>query len=260
MLEQNAIKPLYQQLMDVIIENIKNGTYKAGDKLPTETELEAIYNVSRITVRRAVKELCDKNILVKKQGKGTFVLDSSLRIRLNEIGGFHEAVEERNQTAFSELLSLEKKKASDEFSEYLNIPDTSDIIEVKRVMGHDDTVIFIDTCYLPCDRYPDIQKYLTGNFSVYKILKTIYHIKMVNSEKVIKVRKAKKDEAAYLHCEEGDPVFDIFKIVYDENDTPVHVSISILNGTNTSYMISSNNKEQLKIKNPINKKTHILTQ
>ena len=248
MLEQNAIKPLYQQLMDVIIENIKNGTYKAGDKLPTETELEAIYNVSRITVRRAVKELCDKNILVKKQGKGTFVLDSSLRIRLNEIGGFHEAVEERNQTAFSELLSLEKKKASDEFSEYLNIPDTSDIIEVKRVMGHDDTVIFIDTCYLPCDRYPDIQKYLTGNFSVYKILKTIYHIKMVNSEKVIKVRKAKKDEAAYLHCEEGDPVFDIFKIVYDENDTPVHVSISILNGTNTSYMISSNSKEQLKIK------------
>lgn len=260
MLEQNAIKPLYQQLMDVIIENIKNGTYKAGDKLPTETELEAIYNVSRITVRRAVKELCDKNILVKKQGKGTFVLDSSLRISLNEIGGFHEAVEERNQTAFSELLSLEKKKASDEFSEYLNIPDTSDIIEVKRVMGHDDTVIFIDTCYLPCDRYPDIQKYLTGNFSVYKILKTIYHIKMVNSEKVIKVRKAKKDEAAYLHCEEGDPVFDIFKIVYDENDTPVHVSISILNGTNTSYMISSNSKEQLKIKNPINKKTHILTQ
>lgn len=260
MLEQNAIKPLYQQLMDVIIENIKNGTYKAGDKLPTETELEAIYNVSRITVRRAVKELCDKNILVKKQGKGTFVLDSSLRIRLNEIGGFHEAVEERNQTAFSELLSLEKKKASDEFSEYLNIPDTSDIIEVKRVMGHDDTVIFIDTCYLPCDRYPDIQKYLTGNFSVYKILKTIYHIKMVNSEKVIKVRKAKKDEAAYLHCEEGDPVFDIFKIVYDENDTPVHVSISILNGTNTSYMISSNSKEQLKLKNPINKKTHILTQ
>lgn len=260
MLEQNAIKPLYQQLMDVIIENIKNGTYKAGDKLPTETELEAIYNVSRITVRRAVKELCDKNILVKKQGKGTFVLDSSLRIRLNEISGFHEAVEERNQTAFSELLSLEKKKASDEFSEYLNIPDTSDIIEVKRVMGHDDTVIFIDTCYLPCDRYPDIQKYLTGNFSVYKILKTIYHIKMVNSEKVIKVRKAKKDEAAYLHCEEGDPVFDIFKIVYDENDTPVHVSISILNGANTSYMISSNSKEQLKIKNPINKKTHILTQ
>ena len=260
MLEQNAIKPLYQQLMDVIIENIKNGTYKAGNKLPTETELEAIYNVSRITVRRAVKELCDKNILVKKQGKGTFVLDSSLRIRLNEIGGFHEAVEERNQTAFSELLSLEKKKASDKFSEYLNIPDTSDIIEIKRVMGHDDTVIFIDTCYLPCDRYPDIQKYLTGNFSVYKILKTIYHIKMVNSEKVIKVRKAKKDEAAYLHCEEGDPVFDIFKIVYDENDTPVHVSISILNGANTSYMISSNNKEQLKIKNPINKKTHILTQ
>ena len=55
MLEQNTIKPLYQQLIDAITENIKNGTYKAGDKLPTETELEDAYNVSRITVRRAVK-------------------------------------------------------------------------------------------------------------------------------------------------------------------------------------------------------------
>ena len=64
MLEQHTIKPLYQQLMDAITENIKNGTYKAGDKLPTETELEDAYNVSRITVRRAVKEICDKNILL----------------------------------------------------------------------------------------------------------------------------------------------------------------------------------------------------
>ena len=83
---------------------------------------------------------------------------------------------------------------------------------------------------------------------------------MVNSEKVIKVRKPKKYEATYLQCEEADHLLDIFKIVYDENDVPVHVSISILNGATTSYIISSNNKEQLKIKNPINKKTHILTQ
>lgn len=260
MLEQNAIKPLYEQLMDAIVNNIKNGTYKSGDKLPTETELESTYNVSRITVRRAVKELCDKNILVKRQGKGTFVLDSSLCIKLNEIGGFHEAMNERKQNTFSELLSLTTCKPSEEFSEYLDISETSDMIEIRRVMGYDSTVIFLDTCYLPASHYPGIEQYLTGDFSIYQILKNIYHVKMVNSEKVIKVRKAKKEEASYLHCTQGDPVFDIFKIVYDENDVPVHVSISILNGANTSYIISSNNKEHLKIKNPINKKTHILAQ
>lgn len=260
MLEQNTIKPLYEQLIDAIIANIKNGTYKAGDKLPTETELESIYNVSRITVRRAVKELCDKKILMKKQGKGTFVLESSLCIKLNEIGGFHEAMEKRNQTTFSQLLSLETEKPSEEFAGYLNLSDTSDVLKIKRVMGYDNTVIFIDTCYLPVSRYPDIKQHLTGNFSVYQILRNIYHVKMINSEKVIKVRKAKKEEASYLHCSPGDPVFDIFKIVYDENDIPVHVSISILNGANTSYIISSNNTEHLKIKNPINKKTHILAQ
>ena len=83
---------------------------------------------------------------------------------------------------------------------------------------------------------------------------------MVNSEKVIKVRKASKEEAGYLHCQEGDPVFDIFKIVYDENHTPIHFSISILNGANTSYVISTDNKEHLKIKNPANKAVHIISQ
>lgn len=258
MLEQNTLKPLYEQLMDAIIDNIKNGTYKAGDKLPTEPELESAYNVSRITVRRAVKELCDKKILVKKQGKGTFVLSPSLCVNINEIRGFHETMNERKQNAFSELLSLNTCKPSEEFAGYLDISDTSDIIEIRRVMGYDNTVVSLDTCYLPVSRYPDIEQYLTGNFSIYQILKNVYHVKMVNSEKVIKVRKAKKEEASYLHCAQGDPLFDIFKIVYDENDIPVHVSIGILNSANTSYMISSNNKEQLKIKNPTNKKSCIL--
>ena len=51
MLEQNALKPLYEQLMDAIREDIQKQVYKPGDRLPTETELEQIYGVSRITVR-----------------------------------------------------------------------------------------------------------------------------------------------------------------------------------------------------------------
>lgn len=65
--------PLYQQLKEEIKAAIKNGTFPSGTKIPTESELSEKFNVSRITVRRAVQELCQEDYLSKKQGKGTFV-------------------------------------------------------------------------------------------------------------------------------------------------------------------------------------------
>ena len=58
MLNKNSIQPLYKQLMDIITQQIKNGTYKPGEKIPPEPELADLYHVSRITVRRTVEELC----------------------------------------------------------------------------------------------------------------------------------------------------------------------------------------------------------
>ena len=69
-LEQNSSMPLYEQLKNAIKENIQSGKYPAGFKIPNEEELCIQYSVSRITVRRSVKDLCDEGYLVKKQGKG----------------------------------------------------------------------------------------------------------------------------------------------------------------------------------------------
>ena len=65
MLNKNSIQPLYKQLMDIITQQIKNGTYKPGEKIPPEPELADLYHVSRITVRRTVEELCTQGYLIK---------------------------------------------------------------------------------------------------------------------------------------------------------------------------------------------------
>ena len=72
-LSDNSLIPLYRQVMDSLSADIENGTYPVGTRIPSETELSDIYDVSRITVRRAVTELSSEGILTKKQGKGTFV-------------------------------------------------------------------------------------------------------------------------------------------------------------------------------------------
>ena len=70
-LKEGTFIPLYQQMMEDIKRDIEEGTYQPAQKIPTEPELSKLYHVSRITVRRAVDELCIQGYLVKKQGKGT---------------------------------------------------------------------------------------------------------------------------------------------------------------------------------------------
>ena len=71
-INDSAVVPLYQQVKDDIRAAIESGKYKTNEKIPPEPELSAEYSVSRITVRRAVEELCAEGYLVKMQGRGTF--------------------------------------------------------------------------------------------------------------------------------------------------------------------------------------------
>ena len=90
-LDKNAQLPLYAQLMKEIKEQIQNGMYKPGSKIPTEIELANHYQVSRITVRRTIEELCAQGLLIKRQGKGTFV----------EAPKIYRKVEKENNLSFS---------------------------------------------------------------------------------------------------------------------------------------------------------------
>lgn len=260
MLEQNAMIPLYQQLMDAIKADISKNVYKEGDKLPAETDLEQIYQVSRITVRRAVKELCDQKILAKKQGKGTFVLSTQIQTPLNGIGGFHDVIGDQQNGGTQDILSIQEIEAGEEMAGYLQIRRGERLVVVRRVLKAESGPLMLDTCYLPGERFVGITDHFTGDFSIYRILRQFYAVKMATAEKVIKVRKANKEEQEHLLCEEGDPVFDLFKIVYDENDLPVHVSISIVKGENNSYIISTDNRNRLKIKTPGRGKPHLISQ
>ena len=89
-LDKKSQLPLYAQLMKEIKDQIRKGTYKEGDQIPTEGELSTAYQVSRITVRRTIEELCSQGFLVKRQGKGTFV----------EIPKIYRKIENDNNMSF----------------------------------------------------------------------------------------------------------------------------------------------------------------
>ena len=97
--------------MDIITSQIKNGTYKPGEKIPTEPELAELYQVSRITVRRTVEELCTQGYLIKHQGKGTFVKSPMIfrKFESQKNMSFSESCHQNDRIPESHVLSFCKK-------------------------------------------------------------------------------------------------------------------------------------------------------
>ena len=108
MLNKNSIQPLYKQLMDIIASQIKKGTYKPGEKIPTEPELAELNQVSRITVRRTVEELCTQGYLVKHQGKGTFVKSPMIfrKFETQKNMSFSESCRQNGRVLHSHVLTF----------------------------------------------------------------------------------------------------------------------------------------------------------
>ena len=141
MLDQNSAVPLYEQLKGAISADIISGVYKPGTRLPSEAELEAEYGVSRITVRRAVKELVAEGFIVKKQGKGTFVRS------VRSLSVCHE----------TEVVILEKRiaHACPDFTGP-GIDADDDVIYLRYLLRSGSSTRMISSVYLPLKLYPEL--------------------------------------------------------------------------------------------------------
>lgn len=239
-LNQNGMTPLYEQLKNLIKKDICTKKYRPGDKLPSEKELEELYQVSRITVRRAVKELCDENILSKKQGKGTFVLGGEFVGRLS-VGnvGFHQRMQEAGWTPDAEILEKSIIELPVPMTNDLHLAKGEKAVYLKRLLYADGRPMAVDICYLPLAHFPGIFEKLEGDFSVFAILEQQYGTAIERFKKILRAKKATKDMAHMLGCGVGDPVFEMTKLVFDSGSNPSMISVSYLSGDNSYYVIDN---------------------
>ena len=246
MLNQNIPTPLYEQLKNVIKEEILQRVYLPGERMPSEQELEKKYKVSRITVRRAVKELCEEGILVRKQGKGTFVLNNKTCERLDGPSrGFHDCIEKEGKRASVEILDKNIIHVNTSYAKDLQIDVNDEVIYLRRLMYADDVPAMIDTSYIPLKRFPELYEKLNGNVALFRIMEQDYGVYLENYYKVLKVQKATKEMSRLLNCHYGDPMFNLLKISYNRDNEPQLISVSILRGEDTCYVISNNKRDEI---------------
>ena len=151
-LEKNNI-PLYFQLEQIIKSKILTGEFILGDQIPTEKDLCQTYQVSSITARQAILNLVNEGLLVRRQGKGTFVKEGFTNIKniktLRLSGDLNNILPEGLKAQDVKVLDIVKIKTPQRVAELLNIEGGKEIIQVKRTRSDNNVPVSYIKNYLP---------------------------------------------------------------------------------------------------------------
>ncbi len=223
--------PLFEQLKNDLSDQIKKGTFLSGQQIPTETELSTSYNVSRITVRRAITELCTEGVLIKKQGKGTFVKEHKIFRKLEHTLSFSDACK-ANHMESSTVVTKREVIPSDKYHlDNAELFEEDSIIYIQRIRYADSTPIMIENNYYPCHKFSFLlTEPLDG--SLYQLLRDRYNVHIAYSQNsYIDAVKATTEQSNLLHISPGDPLFMFHTEMFDNYNELIHVGYEYICGS-----------------------------
>lgn len=226
-MHRNSIVPLYQQLADEIRQQIADNALKPGDRMLTEAELSQKFEVSRITVRKAIDQLVEEDYVVRKQGIGTFVAEKKLhRIMRNQVISFTEMCELNGSVPSSELISAGWVRADVTAEGYLNLPKQENVIKIVRVRKVDGLPVMLEESYYPRRVAFLLQENLNG--STYQVFRA-HGLIPSHGRKTFEICMATAREADLLGTTKNKALLLQKDTVTDQNDEVLHYAKIIIN-------------------------------
>jgi GntR family transcriptional regulator len=183
-----------------------------------------------MTVRQAVKSLCDMGVIYSKQGKGTFISRTKLERDFRQVLSFSEETRSRGATPNSQLISFRIQSPSRETQEALNLKPNDKVFRLRRVRFADSLAMGIESSCLPVSLCPDLLETFDPRTSLYQKLAEQYKIHLVVTNEVIEVGKATEEEARLIGIEPQSPVFLFTRLSFLENGRPIEHVKSVYRG------------------------------
>lgn len=221
--------PLYVQLMNEVEKSIKNGEYKPGDKLLTESEMAKKYGVSLITVRKAIGSLMEQGLVIRKQGKGTFVTRPKLARNMKKLQSFSEMCEQMGMVPGAKMLVNKLMPADEKIAASLGIEPGSNVIHISRLRYADQEPVQIENSYFPL-KYAFLLDAKFDDNSLFDHLREKSGAQVTGSEKTIELCRATAEEAALLGLKKGDAMISVRSTAYDKKGEPIYAGIQLING------------------------------
>jgi DNA-binding GntR family transcriptional regulator len=217
--------PKYTQISNWLTEMIRKGRYAPQDKLPSESELAALFRVNRNTVRQAIADLVAKGLLQKKNGVGSFVLGGPhqpVKYTLQHISSFTDEMHRMGLVPQTRLLHKSVIEAPPEVSHKLMLGKEKRVIWTERLRLGSGIPLVLEKSYLPYREFKDILKMrLTG--SLYHLLTRKFHVNLHRSIQTFRAIVLSKRDAALLGLPPKGPAIFLESIIYDAKNIPVEV-------------------------------------
>ncbi len=215
-------QPLYRQIKALLTKSLISGEWGPGDAIPSEMEFAAKFGVSQGTVRKAIDELASENIVVRRQGKGTFVATHSEEViklrflRLVAEDGSKELLDNK-------LLSCVRSKATDDMAIKLKIKPGSVVIDIKRLLLFSNKPVILDRIILPATVFKGVtsERIEAFNGSMYRMYETQLGISMVRADERLIAVGATAEVANLLSLKKGAPLLSIERLSYTYGDKPM---------------------------------------
>ncbi len=220
-----AFSPLYKQIKDLLVRSLHEGEWKPGESIPSELDLAARFQVSQGTVRKAIDELAADNMLIRRQGKGTFVAthhEAQVRYRFLRLKSDSEESAARAQSVY---LQCSRQRATPDVARVLMLRGSDSVIYIRRIMSFGAVPTVLDEIWLPGDAFKglNIEMLQAMNGPLYGFFETEFGVNMVRADEKIKAVACDADTAALLNIAQGMPLLQVNRVSYTYGDRPMEI-------------------------------------
>jgi len=227
---------LYMQIKDLLTAKVGKGEWLPGSIIPSEINLAQELGVSQGTVRKAITELVENNVLTRKQGRGTFVSNHDSDRALFHF--FHVTDNNGHKVLpDSRVLHCRRKPASRMEASKLQLAAGANIIRIERVRNFSAKPTMVETITLPAKPFGDLGKEGNCNLpnTLYELYEKQYGITIHSADEQLRAVAASRHDAKILKLEVGTPLLEIERVALTLDKTPVELRISRCSTKNHHY-------------------------
>jgi GntR family transcriptional regulator len=235
--------PLYKEVEREIMQRLARGDWKPGDQLPTEPELAELFGVAVFTIRAGIQKLVDSGVLLRRQGKGTFVaLHRARPLRNQFLRVFSNDGQKANWDR--EFVSLEKKIADDDVAAVLKLPDGAAeraIYEVLFLLKNEGKPVAYVQSQMTAKLFPNLSDGVLRDTreNFYAVFQERFGVNVIRIDERVRAVRAGRSGARWLRVGTGDPMLRIERVAYTYNDDPVELRYYNVQADSYCYFVPS---------------------
>jgi GntR family transcriptional regulator len=219
-----AFSPLYRQIKTLMMRSLQHAEWRPGEAIPSEIELAARFKVSQGTVRKAIDELAAENLLVRRQGKGTFVAThAEEHVQFRFLRLMPDAGEPGGMTR--RLIDCKRRRAPADVARALELRASEPVIRVRRLLSFRATPVVLDEIWLPAQLFKGLSAERLADYRgpMYGLFESEFGVRMIRAEEKIRAVAADAANGALLELAAGTPLLSVERLSMTYGDKPVEL-------------------------------------